>query len=1413
MATIQTTITLVDNMSSKLSEIETSIGNVKDALKSLESEQTELDKFSWDGFLQSAEAAGAKMSQIGAQMALAITAPFLMFGKSMYQGAVDYESAFAGVRKTVDPTVEQAEQLYSDLLSISETTPTGFIEAAKIMETAGQLGVGQVDEFGADISEQYRIATEDLGKFTRTYINLQEATNIQGEEGAKSLARFMNVSGMDMKDIDRVGGVITQLGNKFATSEEEIVNFQNYLAPTAASAKMSGIEMLALATALSSVGIRAEAGGSAAGKLIKNMQLAAEVGGQAQEKIASLGEALYDFNSGREFSNWWSFQKGEDKAGIADDLNMTIDAVQELADSWVKLDQYAEVMNMSTPEFIKSWNENKADSLLTFFQSLNNLDEEAGNSVLAQLAEMDLTEIRLSNLIAAMSINPDLYEKALAYAREQFAMDPEHNALAEETLKRYETQESQNEMLKNKFDNTMADFGDNLVKALNPALEVVNGLLDGFNQMSETDQTNLLKTLGAVAVLGPSLSIAGKGIELVSKGIQTIEQIKDTGAIANTLSTVGNFLTNTPVGNVIALAAGIAVVAAAIDAIPSELDRITEGAVAIPISIDGDMYGEVMSQIQEVQAALNGLKAGEIDLELEKTSSAVSAGIATNNMFGTALAYEAAKANATIDNILSNYGAIINGLQNEMKDAVFGGDKEKGAELKYQIDTIRIEADSAVKAAKVEYSEKISDLFNGMATQFEEESAALEKASVQYDLLSAVERWGKGFDVEFDAAVKVNPEMDYDSFVDEQEKQMMQAFSNLGYGTERDIEDMAFADGFRGVLDQLYTTFVKDTVETLQIVSDNPIFTTWLQSILDNPGIAENLDQTAFTGALSGLVKLLDLQQAMNQAVKEGETSEPQDLMGIWGKYFTEGLADSLAPEPVTVPAEAEIATPEDIAADLPAAEPVTIPAELAVETPELTTAVNTEEATAAVTAETNQIQSLLEQQIDEMQNKITATTATIAESATQTSENVIAAAAETGEQIQAQVDNLENLDFNAFLDKIDPEALTEAFDFTSIIDLALQGGVDFGTSYVEGMKQGITAFDMSAFAENFDFSALSTQANEGGLEWANMYGQGIEAGSGTVLGAVENLCTTSVSSAEGILTAGGTSVGSAFTSNIAAAISAGSGAVLAAVSSVCNAAVSTATGIMSAGGSAAGSALAAGMAAGIAAGEGAVAAAAASLAQSAVAAANAAVGIASPAKATIWSGEMMAEGYIVGIERNEERVSKTASSLTTKISANFNETRDTITGNIQDISDVVSRLEHKTNAVNMGKYTISTGIQESVQAAKDLFDSSMGDLITYTERGWNESAWDDISFFANLEKQKLLSDAEDEVKISDTDVKKIRELAEREVINKFTTAEIKVEMNNTNHINSELDLDGIADQLGDLVTQKLEAAAEGVYQ
>lgn len=872
LATIKSTIELVDKMSSQLSTIESNINSMKSTLKSVTDEQSAIDGFSWGTFIANAEQAGEKMVSIGKKMSVAITTPLVMLGKKLYGTATDYESAFAGVKKTTDATEEEYQALYEGLLQIAETNPTGFVEAAGIMEMAGQLGV----------------AKEELIGFTEAYIGLQESTNINGEEGAANIARFLNVTEKSTANIEKVGGVIVALGNNFATTENEILSMATRMGSTADLAGFSSAEILAFSAALSSVGINAEAGGSAAGKLMKKMQLAAEVGGTAQQKLAAAG---YDFESGLDFVNALSSMKSGDKASMADKLGMTVESLQNLGDSWYLMEQFSEVMGMDSGEFLKSWDEGAAQSMLKFFQGLGNLDPESGNSVLAQLAEMDITEIRLSNLVAAMAGNSDLFAQALALAYQQYGMDTGENAMAEEVAKRYETQESQNAMLGNKLENSMADLGQNLVTALQPALDKVNELLDAFNKLSEDDQSAIITAFMVFAAGGPIVTAIGGTITAIGKITTAIGKIgtKLSGVLGN--GGITAILTN-PVTWGIAAGAGILLLIEYLDSIPTKFETLAEGVQDIPITVDQGTVDETLSKIAEVQAALNGLKPGEVKQEYENTVAATTMGYGTNEMYATSLAYEAAKANAQINQVASDYAQKMNEVQQDMIDAASSGDTALADAKFAELEALRSALNGELDAIKSDYTSKLSEIFSGMASQYPEAASALVDAVQGYDVMrlfaeqgnlsayNADGTYNQMYDQQYEAYTKAIAKAAWDSgFFEDQ----FGGFSNFESFYE------SFGSGALGnvglYLEDYQNQVMEGLKNNLQTISDNPVLSAWLQSMINDPSITENMDVTQLSGALEGMFKLLDFKQAFDAA-----GDKPEE----WGKYVSEGLGSGI---------------------------------------------------------------------------------------------------------------------------------------------------------------------------------------------------------------------------------------------------------------------------------------------------------------------------------------------------------------------------------------------------------------------------------------------------------------------------------------------------------------------------------------
>jgi len=220
------------------------------------------------------------------KMGLSMAAGLAFTAKS----AMDWESAWTGVLKTVDGTPEQLGRVEDGLRGLARELPSSHTEIAAVAEAAGQLG----------------IQTDNVVGFTKVMIDLGESTNLGAEQAAMSLSRFMNIMGTSQNDVNRLGATLVGLGNNFATTESEIMEMSMRLAGAGKQAHLSEGQVMGLATAMSSVGIEAEAGGTAMSMILKKIGKAVDEGGDSLSLFASTSGM-----SAEQFRQSW----GDDASG------------------------------------------------------------------------------------------------------------------------------------------------------------------------------------------------------------------------------------------------------------------------------------------------------------------------------------------------------------------------------------------------------------------------------------------------------------------------------------------------------------------------------------------------------------------------------------------------------------------------------------------------------------------------------------------------------------------------------------------------------------------------------------------------------------------------------------------------------------------------------------------------------------------------------------------------------------------------------------------------------------------------------------------------------------------------------------------------------------------------------------------
>ena len=229
-------------------------------------------------FFNSLEKVGVKAFKAVAAAAATAGTAIIGIGTMAAQEGIEFESAFAGVKKTTTATAEEYAQMREEIIAMTRDIPTSVDEISEVAEAAGQLGIGK----------------ENLLSFSRTMIDLGESTNLASTEAASDLAKFANITGMSADNYSNLGSVIVDLGNNFATTESDIVSMATRLASAGELAGFTEAQIMAMATAMSSVGIEAEAGGSSMSKIIKKVQVAVETGSDSLEDYASVAGMSVD---------------------------------------------------------------------------------------------------------------------------------------------------------------------------------------------------------------------------------------------------------------------------------------------------------------------------------------------------------------------------------------------------------------------------------------------------------------------------------------------------------------------------------------------------------------------------------------------------------------------------------------------------------------------------------------------------------------------------------------------------------------------------------------------------------------------------------------------------------------------------------------------------------------------------------------------------------------------------------------------------------------------------------------------------------------------------------------------------------------------------------------------------------------
>lgn len=373
--------------------------------------------------------------------------------------AIEFEDAWTGVTKTVNGTPQQLSKIDDGLKNLAQTTSSTYQDIAHYAELAGQMG----------------IPTDSIVGFTKTITQLGDTTNLVGEEAAQSIAKFSNVMVSQSKKTNtyysRLGSTIVDLGNKFSTTEADIMDMATRLGVAGKMVGFNSNQVLGLSTALSSLGIEAAAGGGSVSKMLKTIDIAVSTG----------NDSLSDF---------------------------------------------AEVSGMTSQQFQKAWGEDAAGTFLKFVQGIGK-----SSDVTKTLNDLGITEIRQSQAMGALAQSSDVLASALNVSKNAWN---DNSAMANEAEKRYATLKSQLSQTWEAVKQAGNELGQAFTPTLTDLLKIVKKAANAFSNLDEGTQQTIAKMLLLTAAAYPTAKgvskVAGaaqSAVKFFTKEHSSLQKVAD----------------------------------------------------------------------------------------------------------------------------------------------------------------------------------------------------------------------------------------------------------------------------------------------------------------------------------------------------------------------------------------------------------------------------------------------------------------------------------------------------------------------------------------------------------------------------------------------------------------------------------------------------------------------------------------------------------------------------------------------------------------------------------------------------------------------------------------------------------------------------------------------------------------------
>jgi TP901 family phage tail tape measure protein len=397
----------------------------------------------------------SSLTSIGTKMTVGLTVPIVGFAAATLKASIDFEESFAGVLKTVDGLKDPMGRLTQDgkdmeqgFRNLAQRVPIAATELMNIGEIAGQLGVKK----------------EGILKFTETIAQIAVTTDLTADAAATGLAQLGNIMQISTNDFDRLGSTLDRLGSESNATESGILEMSVRLAAAGKIAGLSAADVLGFSSALSSVGVEAEAGGTAFSKVFQDMFEAVQTGG----------------------------------GNLAD---------------------FARVSGMTIGQFSKAFKTDAAGAVTSFVEGLHRIQKEGGN-VFDVLRDVEFQDARLKRAILSAAEAGDQLRDSIHKGNEEWVAN---TYLQTEANTRFQTTGSTLKILWNRMVDISKVIGDSLKPALQFVLQIIDrltpfvrGAADAFGKLPGPIQAVVLGAFAAAAAIGPLVLVLSSLVKTIA---------------------------------------------------------------------------------------------------------------------------------------------------------------------------------------------------------------------------------------------------------------------------------------------------------------------------------------------------------------------------------------------------------------------------------------------------------------------------------------------------------------------------------------------------------------------------------------------------------------------------------------------------------------------------------------------------------------------------------------------------------------------------------------------------------------------------------------------------------------------------------------------------------------------------------